>query len=432
METFREVARIPLDPATALLYAEGWQSWTPTAIARAADPPPSLDEHFSWQINYRSDKPRPPAGSHQAEGLLAVQPGAGEPVRVFACRRSADPVPSLLATPAGEELLILADGPVDEYRPPGADIPTALGAWARDWLGLTAPLRRPPTAWCSWYHYYTEVTAADVTENLSAIGELALPIEVLQIDDGYQAGIGDWLALSERFDSLERVAAQIQQGGLRAGIWVAPLLVGARSRLAAEHPDWLVPGADAGWNWDQQLHALDPGQPGAADYLREVFTTLAGMGFDYFKLDFLYAGLIPGPRYGHVSARASYESAMHLIRAAIGESYLLGCGAAIIPSIGLFDAMRVSSDTSGRWPVEQQRAMATGAARAWQHGRFWVNDPDCLIVGPDVINREQWAEHVSNCGGLRSSSDRLRTLDAWGAQKTRALLGNVPPPTPFC
>jgi alpha-galactosidase len=74
----------------------------------------------------------------------------------------------------------------------------------------------------------------------------------------------------------------------------------------------------------------------------------------------------------------------------------------------------------------QRSAVQTGQARAFQHARFWINDPDCLIVRPEVERREQWAEHVERFGGLRVSSDRLESLDEWGLETTRRLLRPSP------
>ena len=70
----------------------------------------------------------------------------------------------------------------------------------------------------------------------------------------------------------------------------------------------------------------------------------------------------------------------------------------------------------------QRAATQNTVGRAWQHGRFWVNDADCLIAGTHVERREDWAAVVERYSGLRVSSDRLRTLDAWGLETTRRLL----------
>ena len=64
--------------------------------------------------------------------------------------------------------------------------------------------------------------------------------------------------------------------------------------------------------------------------------------------------------------------------------------------------------------------------RAWQQGRFWVNDSDCLIAARTVERREEWAATVERYGALRGSSDRLRSLDEWGLETTRRLVVPVP------
>ena len=61
-------------------------------------------------------------------------------------------------------------------------------------------------------------------------------------------------------------------------------------------------------------------------------------------------------------------------------------------------------------------------AREFLHGRWWANDSDCLIVRPDVQERELWAQHIEQGPGLRMSSDPIGALDRWGIDRTRELL----------
>lgn len=56
-------------------------------------------------------------------------------------------------------------------------------------------------------------------------------------------------------------------------------------------------------------------------------------------------------------------------------------------------------------------------------GRWWANDANCLIVGPEV----EWARHVKDFTGLRGSSDRLLGLDVWGVEIKRQLLSRPAP-----
>ncbi|HEX8863759.1 MAG TPA: glycoside hydrolase family 36 protein [Actinomycetes bacterium] len=466
---FAEIAEVRVDPAAARVYEHGWQSWTPTTAYGLQQPAHRPSSGTRRVLCYRPDRVPPPIG-FQGEGLLAVDPGDGGPVLVVATLDASVHMPSIRAEHRQGRVMVTADGPVERVEfevpepttpagpDPGGPGPGALGtgtgapgdggagrlgrlgaalaAWADRYAERAAvPSPRPaPTVWCSWYHYFTRVTEGDMLENLDAMDELDLPVEVVQLDDGYQAEIGDWLELSGRFSSLHELVDRIRQRGRRAGIWVAPFLVGERSKLAAEHPDWLVRDATAGRNWDQELRALDVTHPDAAAWLGEVFTALAGMGIDYFKIDFVYAGALEGGRHGHADGLAAYRRGVQLIREAIGpDAYLLGCGAPILPSIGLVDAMRVSPDTAPVYEPpdadlsrpSQRAAVLTGRGRQWQHGRFWVNDPDCLLARPAVERREAWAAHVAEVGGLVASSDRLRDLDQWGLETTRRQLRAV-------
>jgi alpha-galactosidase len=442
----RPVGEVEVDLRRAVVHEEGWQSWSPTSTYRLDQRPLRGADPAFFAMSYKD-----PAGLHPGlagEGLLAVDPGTGGPVRVWSAADPTVAVPEIRAEPRGDRLVVSADGPVLESSY-GPDLGRALGEWA-DGVAAAAgvdPPRPAPTVWCSWYHYFTEVTEADMVENLDAMDRLRLPVDVVQLDDGYQAELGDWLTLSDRFASLPDLVGRIRDRGRRAGIWVAPFLVGARSEVARRHPEWLVggphpdgPPASAGHNWDQDLFGLDTTHPGAVDWLTEVFGTLAGYGFDYFKIDFVYGAALPGRRHSpDVPGVAAYRHGVRAIRAAIGDAYLLGCGAPILPSIGLVDAMRVSPDIALHYePVggdmsqpSQRTAVLNGVARAYQHGRWWVNDPDCLVARPEVERREAWAAHVERYGGLRGSSDRLGALDDWGLETTRRLLSTVPPPTPF-
>ena len=435
------LAEIPVDPGAARVHEQGWQSWSPSTTYRLGQRPYRPVSERARLLCYRPEVTSPP-DAFWGEGLLAIDPGGG-PVHVVAAADPAVAVPSIRATLAGDRLVVAADGPVEQRTDAGpGGIEGALARWAADLArraGVRA-VRRAPVVWCSWYQYFTQVTEADVLENLDAMDELALPIEVVQVDDGYQAGIGDWLTPSGRFSSLSGLAGRIRERGRRAGIWIAPFLAGARSDLAARNPAWLVRGPDgtpahAGHNWGQDLFTLDVTHPGAAAWLTEVLATFRGMGFDYFKIDFAYAGALPGRRHADLPPLAAYRRGLALIREAIGpEPYLLGCGAPMLPSVGLVDAMRVSPDTGpayeprgGDLSQPSQRAAAlTGRARAFMQGRFWINDPDCLIARPGVERREAWAEHVARWGGLRASSDRLRSLDGWGLETTRRLLASSP------
>jgi alpha-galactosidase len=426
---FVDVGEVRCDPVRARVYEQGWQSWSPTglypATARVSRPP----EPVLQTMTHRPEHPAP-ATCFQGEGLVAVEPEPGGPVRLWTAVDPNGEVPSLRVRTGRDRLVIAANGQVAESSH-ATTLEPALAAWAEDVAerAQVGQLRPAPTVWCSWYCYWDAVDGTDVADNLLAMEQLELPVDVVQVDDGWQAGIGDWLSVSSAFGPLDRLTAGIIDSGRRPGLWLAPFLVGTGSRLAEAHPGWLVRGASAGHNWGQHLSVLDVTHPEAAEHLADVFRTLVEHGASYFKLDFLYAGALPGRRHADVSPTDAYREGLRLIREAVGpECFLLGCGAPMMPSVGRLDAMRVSSDvtrpdSTGRLSgARVRRAISIGRARSYLHGRWWVNDPDCLVLRPEMPHRQQWAEHVESSGGLVASSDPLRGLDEWGMSALRRLL----------
>jgi alpha-galactosidase len=426
------VDEVPVDLAAGRVYAEGWQSWSPAtwyavdAVGRAPD------EEWQHLMRFRPGTPIATTGL-QAEGLLVVDPGTGAPARCYGAREAAS-VPTLHAGWEGDRVVVRATGPVDATaHVDGGEAALAAYGHAFATAHRTRPLVGPPTVWCSWYRYFEEVTAADVEENLHGFDEHGLAVDVVQVDDGWSPGLGEGLRIAERFGSLPALVDTIRASGRRAGIWLAPFLVGRETSLAKAHPDWLV--GPAGRNWGQELAGLDLTHPDVRALLAGLLQDLVGLGVDYLKLDFLYGGAVPGRRHQDVDEVTAYRSGLALVREVVGpDVFLVGCGAPLLPSVGLVDAMRVSPDTfheGGEDGSTGLRGLMPLAARNWQQGRFWVNDPDCVVARPSYSQRGRWAVAAHDLGGLRSFSDRVSELDAWGFTTVRALLADGGSATPF-
>ena len=416
------------------VYEHGWQSWSPAGLYDAdviSGPRPQRPE---WQtMAFRPGRPAPPIG-FQGEGLLAVVPPAGDgEVRTWLAADPSVAVASIRAHLRSGRLVIEADGPVVEL-PPAPSLEGALAATGDHLAALMGPreIRSLAPGWCSWYGYGPDISDAVVTTNLGVIERERLDVRLVQIDDGHQSDIGDWLAGSGRIRSMVDLAGRIRDGGREAGVWIAPFMIGDNSRVARNHPDWLVRDAVAATHhWGQTIRVLDITHPGAAAYLLDVFGTMRTWGFTFFKLDFLYAGAMEGGRHVDLDPITVYRTGLRMIRDAIGvDATILGCGAPLLPSIGMVDAMRVSPDTDHALdPVagdisqpSQRSALAAGRARTWMHGRLWNNDPDCLIASTRNEHREGWAAYVDGYGGLAMSGDALDQLDRRGLDLTRSAL----------
>ena len=75
---------------------------------------------------------------------------------------------------------------------------------------------------------------------------------------------------------------------------------------------------------------LDASHPRAMELVTEPLRRLSERGVTFFKLDFLYAGGIPGERAREVTGAEALAYGMTLIREAIGERAVInGCGAPV-------------------------------------------------------------------------------------------------------
>ena len=445
---------LPGDPAALRFLALGHQSWSPARWLRLGERPPA-PRRVVRRLYSSPYAPRARRGRFVSESATALgEPGraglalgftshsrflswielAHEPGRVHAlAARSAVDGESLAPgrALASERLWLGVAAPLEE----------ALGQWAeRAGREMAAPVpARSLSGWCSWYRFGTAVTAEDVRRNLLELRRLGAPLDVVQIDDGFQSAIGDWLAPAAGFpDGLAPLAREIRAEGFRAGLWLAPFLVSPRARLAREKPEWLLRDADgkpitALWNPDwpgKRCFALDATHPGVESWLESLGREVRALGFDYLKLDFLFAGALAGARRDPRStAVQAYRRGVAALRRGAGPgAFLLGCGAPLGASIGLFEAMRIGPDVAARWTnATVDRVVGVEAApsarnsltnvfvRAPLHQRLWLNDPDCVVLrgaGSKLSDTEvrTLAASIALSGGLVVVSDELGEL----------------------
>ena len=87
-----------------------------------------------------------------------------------------------------------------------------------------------PAGWCSWYCFGPDVTAKNVTDNLAYIKQNIPQLKYIQLDDGYQPHMGDWLETGNAFGgNLQAVLKQIKTSGFEPAIWVAPFICDSNS-----------------------------------------------------------------------------------------------------------------------------------------------------------------------------------------------------------
>lgn len=310
------------------------------------------------------------------------------------------------------------------------------------------PLRTPPlTGWTSWYNYYTDITPDIILHNLEALGSHRVPLDVVQIDDGWQHAVGDWLKTNSRFPGgMGILADEVHKRGYKAGLWLAPFIAEEKSELLHDHPDWFLRNSDgtlvkAGHNpgWSGFFYSLDFSNPAVQSYLTEVFDLVLNQWhFDLVKLDFLYATCRKPPE-GMTRGQVMFES-MHFLRSIAGQRLILACGVPLGSAFGQVDFCRIGGDVSPKWEdrllaaVHYRERVSTVAALRNTIGRrhlngtvFW-NDPDVSILRTTGNSLSQEQRHTlfllnQALGGLLFTSD---DISAYSDDQLRLYLSQFP------
>lgn len=425
------------------LYGEAFQMLS--QLAGTLESPVDIGQYPDRQ-HYRIPEPE---GLRTAYGLLMLAPENQERVllgftscRRFVGRLSFDA--KRLRVSLDTEGLTLAPGEswvLEEFlAAAGTDREALLETLTRR-IAQHHPrlVHRPvPTGWCSWYCFGPGVTDQNIYDNLDWAGKNLPALRYIQIDDGYQPAMGDWLDTGKAFGgSVQTVLKAIRAKSFEPALWVAPFIAEEQSRLFTQHPDWFVQDTSGtplrsdkigfgGWRrgpW----YCLDGTHPAVQEHLERLFRTLnREWGVTYFKLDANYWGAIHGGQ--HFAKKATrieaYRCGMEaVLRGAGKDSVILGCNHPIWPSLGLIHASRSSNDIDRSWGS----FVATGREnlyRGWQNGRFWWNDPDCLVLTGNLPENE-FVFHATllyATGGMMLSGDDLTQLSPARVERLKKML----------
>jgi alpha-galactosidase len=298
-----------------------------------------------------------------------------------------------------------------------------------------------PSGWCSWYHYYTDITPDNMRSNLQALKGLreTTPLDQFQIDDGFEAQVGDWFDFKPAFSQgVEPLAREIREAGFQPGLWLAPFILHPKAKTIREHPDWILRNAkgrpaNCGFGWNALTQGLDLTVPEALEYASSVVRTAShDWGYPYLKLDFLYAAAVNCRYSDPTKTRAQVlRAGMQALRDAAGpETFLVGCGLPLGSGLGLVDSMRIGEDVSGDWHPHfhgigafiknepflpcARNSIHNILTRSPLHNRWWINDPDCLLVRPDtnlsLAEVQTLASVIALSGGALLLSDDLTNL----------------------
>ncbi|MFH1007448.1 MAG: alpha-galactosidase [Candidatus Latescibacterota bacterium] len=301
--------------------------------------------------------------------------------------------------------------------------------------------RGPIFGWCSWYDLAGSITAEHVKSVAGAVADLrdSLPMQVIQVDDGFQRQVGDWVCNEKFPDGWGPVVEKIRSAGAIPGIWLAPLAVHDSLGLLETHPAWFQRDAQSKLagevnNWGPTGHWLDPTHPDAAQFIREIVRQARRAGFEYFKIDFNGVG---GRMHNPYKTRLqAYRDLYRLYREEVGESaYLLACSGFVRGVIGFADAARIGPDSCDKWdaphPCCIRECIRTAGLNTLANGLLFANDPDVTYAKPrGTLTGPEWRTWHSFVGLLGGSAMISEPMHQPAYMEAARMVEIMNPPSP--
>ena len=220
-----------------------------------------------------------------------------------------------------------------------------------------------PIIWGSWTSYYHEARESDIASNTDWLSTNLKPygFQYVQLDDGYDRGKKEGHYWIENWNKNlfphgpEWLAQYIKSKGLKPGLWLVP---NSYAGALANHPDWYLYDKSGKPVIDYSTPALDYTNPAVQEWLKKLFSTLRGWGFEYFKFDgeFSLPAYVPDLDTSRLFNRSlnpltAYRERLKLIRSIIGpETFVEGCVAGTpLNGIGYFNSCFNGHDMYNSW-----------------------------------------------------------------------------------
>jgi len=390
-----------------------------------------------------------PAGIFGADGQVLQAAAQYEPARTLAPGEQLE-----------SEVLIL-----DASAPTPHDALETYARRLKAWLGIETWLERHPelavpAGWNSWSGsassggYGTDIDEDVILENMDfADRELRRwGMNYFQIDDGWEAAVGDWWVNEDRFprhgeqNGVQWLLARARRLGFIPGLWVQAFNAEAGSRTLADHPEWFADPIFGGL-LGEDPRVLDLSLPAAREHLRQVVARVRDWGAQWFKLDFGYtAAYTENWHQPNLTRGEFYKQGVRLVRETLGGDVFLLNVAVVGWNYGLIDASRLTLDTMPAWEGEAEDPYAISGAlmnqglkpmyrdcarRYYLHGNVWLNHPDLTFyrahrdprVPPLTLNESStFTTAVALQGGIVKIGDRIVDLAPEAVDNLRRVL----------
>ena len=264
----------------------------------------------------------------------------------------------------------------------------------------------PEYGWNSWDYYRWTITEEEVLKNAEFIAAdpvLKQHVKRIIIDDGWQYCYGEWEANPYFPSGMKKLAEKIRDLGFKPGLWLAPSIVEPQSRIAQWDYDMLAcsEGGQPCMDYEcmeRRGFLLDPTREKSRKFLTELFDRYAGMGYEYFKLDFLAATMKAARFHDRSVPRCKILPLLldAICRGVDSRAEILGCNYPFYNGNRFVRAVRVGGDIHSRWDSIKHNTLSV-AGLFWANKRLWINDPDFAVCRNQETSSDPDLQRLKAC-----------------------------------
>lgn len=261
---------------------------------------------------------------------------------------------------------------------------------------------------CAYYAQGNKVNEEYVMNTLRKIDEKKnaghlVNTDTILIDAGY-CEFGDWLNYKNQFPKgMKYIASEIRSRGLKAGIWIAPIIATINSQLYQTHKNWFIQGFEGRKTQpfdfidSLSLMILDPTLAEVKNYLGQVFKQYYNWGFRVFKIDFVYPLGFTTDFSRNVTRAKALTELLDVIKDSVGkDAVFLSAISQLSPLVGYIDFVRTGIDTTSPlsygFPVFRgvvnnymlKKNIESFKGRNFLNGKVWNADIDCLVLNQNT------------------------------------------------
>ena len=244
---------------------------------------------------------------------------------------------------------------------------------------------KPECGWNSWDYYRWTITEEETLRNAEFIAAdpiLKQHVKRIIVDDGWQYCYGEWEPNPLFPNGMKFLADELHKMGFKAGLWLAPSIVEPHCPIAQWDYDMLA-RSEGGQPclayrcMERYGFVLDPTHPKTQKHLEALFDRYAGMGYEYFKLDFLGSTMEARRFFDRSVPRCQVLRKLmeSVCKGVAGRSEILGCNYHFYNGNSFVNAVRVGGDIHSHWRSVKSNTVSV-AGMFWANKRLWINDPD--------------------------------------------------------